>query len=176
MKNIKNKTKISTIALILVLTIAYAIVIIPAATAQEIRVNSWPYCNVMPNPQQVNRPVLIHVGSEWPTVGRQYLWENLTVEVTKPDNTIEILGPYTTDSTGGTGVPYTPNKSGIYRLQTHFPQQTAPVSVGFFQAGPPSNAIMIASDSPVIELVVQEEPIAVWPATPLPGLGSVKKR
>jgi hypothetical protein len=165
----KCKSKLSTIALILMLAIAYTLVVIPAATAQEIRVNSWPYCNAMPNPQQVNQPTLIHVGSEWPTPNVNYAWENLMVELTKPDGEIEMLGPYSTDSTGGTGAVFTPTQVGKYYLRTYFPEQVNPdVPSGFFEATAPPGAILEEAWSPVVELVVQEEPITHFPTPSLP--------
>ena len=169
MIKLEIKTKIATIALILVLTISATLVALPAATAQEIRVNPFPYVNAMPNPQQVNQPVLIHVGSEYPTPNILYAWEGLTVTLTKPDGTTEILGPINTDSTGGTGVVYTPTQIGTYTLQTYFPEQLNPdVPSGFFEATAPAGATMIESWSPIVELVVQEEPIQHFPVQPLP--------
>jgi len=171
MKKNYCKTKLSTIALILTLTISAILVILPATVAQEepIRVNSWPYCNAMPNPQQVNHPTLIHVGSEWPLPTLEYAWEGLTVELTKPDGTVEILGPYATDGTGGTGATFTPTQIGTYTLRTHFPEQVNPdVSTGFFQATAPPGAILEEGWSPPVTLIVQEDPITIFPEQSLP--------
>jgi len=169
MTNLKNKTKLSTITLILVLTASVMLVALPVAIAQEIRIDPYPYCNVMPNLQQVNHQVLIHVGCEWALPLTQYGWEDLKVELTKPDGTIEMLGPYKTDATGGTGAPFTPTEVGIYYFRTYFPEQVTPeYQGGWFQVAPPSGAILEEAWSEMVELVVQEEPIATFPGIPLP--------
>ena len=71
--------------------------------------------------------------------------------ITYPDESTETIDDIKTDSTGGTGIPWTPEEAGIYELQTHFPNQQAPVSMGFFQSGPPSYANMLEGDSEVLE-------------------------
>ncbi|MCJ7559062.1 PQQ-like beta-propeller repeat protein, partial [Candidatus Bathyarchaeota archaeon] len=115
----------------------------------------------------------ILVGITDATVSALYGWTGITVTVTKPDNKIETLNNggkgYTTDSTGMTGVVYTPNMVGNYTLQMHFPEQVVPVSfVGLFGGGIPANTTMLASDSIVITLVVQEEHTQQQPGYPLP--------
>ena len=80
----------------------------------------------------------------------------MTVTVTKPDGTTKVLGPYKTDSTGGTGVIFVPTVAGIYYLQTNFPEQLY------------RNVIYEASNSSKLTLNVTQEPIAYYPATPLP--------
>jgi outer membrane protein assembly factor BamB len=123
----------------------------------EIRRNSFAYIGAVPNPVGVNQQILLHVGIT------QYLesvfmqWHDITVTVTKPDGTTETLGPYSTDSTGGTGAVYIPNQVGTYTFQTHFPEQHSP-----------SGMTMEADDSDVLEVVVQQDPIPVYTPTPLP--------
>ena len=166
----KSKSQISAFALITLLAVSAFAVALPAVTAQqEIRVNPWPFCNTIPNPQQVNQPVLIHLGSEWPTPSLAYAWEDLMVEVTWPNGEVDMLGPYNTDSTGGTGGTFTPTAVGTYYLRTYFPEQINPdVPSGFFEATAPPGAIMEESWSPVVTLVVQEEPITYFPEPSLP--------
>jgi hypothetical protein len=168
-KKMKITNKISTIALILVLAISAVLVALPIAFAQEVRVDSYPYCNAIPNPQQVNHQVLVHVGSLWALPLTHYSWEGLMVELTKPDGTVEMLGPYETDATGGTGGTFTPTEVGTYHLRTYFPEQVTPeYGFAFFEVAPPSGAIMEEAWSETVELVVQEESIAVFPEIPLP--------
>ncbi|NVM24048.1 MAG: PQQ-binding-like beta-propeller repeat protein, partial [Desulfobacterales bacterium] len=96
-------------------------------------------------------------------------WEGLTVTVTKPDGTTETLGPYRTDSTGITGDIYVPNQVGTYYLQTHFPEQmrnwTVPAILDPALFGP---ILYKASDSEILELVVQEEQLPLYPGFQLP--------
>ena len=64
----------------------------------------------------------------------------LSITIERPDGRTDTLSDITTDSTGGTGVPYTPDMIGKYIVQGHFPEQ----------------GNMLASDSDKIELIVQE--------------------
>ncbi len=122
MRILRNKSKIFTTALVLVLTMVVSLFALPAATAQA-RVNPFPYINAIPNPVKVATPTLLHVGSIYPLPWEMAPgWTGLTVEITKPDTSTEILGPFTTDLTGGTGVQYTPAMVGTYTLRTHFPE------------------------------------------------------
>jgi len=109
----------------------------------------------MPNPVQVNQPVLFHVGSQYPTSRPQLGLYNLEVEVTDPDGTVTILTATMTDTTGGTGVQYTPTKVGTYTVRTHFPEQVKEFRDNYTGS---AGTIMQDAYSEPIELVVQTEP------------------
>lgn len=158
MEAIRNKT--STVALFMLLAMTFSFAILPAANAQITR-KTYAFCGVTPNPVGVGQAVLIHLGISQQTARTYDSWQGLTVTVTKPDGTTQTLGPFKTDSTGGTGCNYIPDQVGIYKFQTHFPQQ---VYAGFGQ-----NITWLASDSPVTELVVQADPIPYYPGFPLPN-------
>jgi outer membrane protein assembly factor BamB len=168
MKKTKNETFI-TILLILILTISLLIFVLPSIGAQDVVYTKTTYAIVgaTPNPIGVNQEVLLHVGITDPLQREGDEWTGLTVTVTKPDGTTETLGPFNTDATGGTGAIYIPNMVGTYKLQTHFPEQTYDFSetsrIPF--DGP---VLMLASDSPILELVVQDEPREYYPENPLP--------
>jgi outer membrane protein assembly factor BamB len=167
MKKITIETKIFTIALILVLTFSVVFVVLPAATAQEPpRRKTYAFIGAIPNPVGVNQEVLLHVGITDPTGSVEIGWEDLTVTIEKPDGQIETITDIRTDATGGTGVVYVPNMVGTYKLQTHFPEQVMklPYARGNIAAG----TIMEASESEVLELVVQEDQVAEYPIHELP--------
>ena len=173
MKKIDNntisKSNILAITYILLLAISAVLIVTPNVAAQEVRVDPYAYCNALPNPAQVNTPVLVHIGIEWPTPSIYYAWEGLTVTITAPDGTEQVIGPVSTDSTGGTGRTFTPTQVGTYTLQTHFPEQVNPdIPGGFFQVTAPPGAIMEEDVSEVVQLVVQEEPIQGFQNEPLP--------
>ncbi len=130
---------------------------------------AYAFVGARPNPAGVGQSVLIHFGISAPTQNATESFKGLTVTVTKPDNTTETLGPFTTDSTGGSGTQYTPSMTGNYILQTHFPAQWYNYSgVGMF--GPvTSNTYYSASDSDKLTLVVQQEPIPAYPGVALPS-------
>jgi hypothetical protein len=125
---------------------------------------TYAYVGAMPNPVGVGQETLIHLGITDAISGASNGWQGLTVIVTKPDGTTQTLGPFKTDSTGGTGTVYIPNTIGNYTLQTVFPEQISPVSGRGFAA----NTTLMASTSEKLTLVVQEEGLTYYPAFGLP--------
>jgi hypothetical protein len=123
---------------------------------------TWAFIGATPNPIGVGQDVLLHIGITDQLANVALGWEGLTVTVTRPDGKTETLGPFRTDATGGTGDIYVPTMTGNYTFQTHFPQQVSPG--GIFPAG----TVMLASDSSVTTLVVQEEPVHYYSSAPLP--------
>jgi len=117
--------KISIVFMILMITMSALLIALPGVTAQDTyrEKTTHAYVGATPNPIGVNQQVLIHVGITDYLVTVTDGWEGLTLSVTKPDGSTDILGPYRTDATGGTGVPYIPTMVGKYTLQTHFPAQ-----------------------------------------------------
>ena len=132
----------------------------------EITRQSYPYIGATPNPVGVGQETLLHIGITQQLSLVQMGWDDLTVTVGKPDDTTETLGPFRTDSTGGTGTIFVPDEEGTYTLQTHFPQQVTTAD----NQGPTVSAgtTMLAGDSPVLELVVTSEEIQLYPTHPLP--------
>jgi outer membrane protein assembly factor BamB len=164
---IKNtRTKTTAIALILALTIPAMLVALPAATAQSTRA-TYAYLGVVPNPTGVGQAVTLHIGITHQLMHPQKGWVGLTVTVTDPDGDTETLGPFNTDTTGGTGVSYTPSKTGTYYFQTHFPEQVLEVAAGYGSVTP-ANTTMLASDSEKVALTVTDTPIEYYPGQPLP--------
>jgi outer membrane protein assembly factor BamB len=169
MKKIHNIMKILTISIITILAISTIILSLPGVAAQEIVATKTTHAFVgaVPNPVGVNQETLLHIGiTDFRTLYHEY-FEDLTVTVTKPDGTTETLGPYRTDSTGGTGKIYVPDQIGTYTFKTHFPEQT--------QDYTPSSRIpwdgpvrFLASESEILELVVQAEPVQTYSAHSLP--------
>ena len=172
---IKNKTA-SAIAILLIATFAISIIALPTSAIGEPYVSTgksvtYAFIGATPNPVGVGQDVLLHIGITQQLSLVQYGWEGLTVTVTKPDGTTDTLGPFRTDSTGGTGTIFKPTVAGNYTFQTHFPEQRMPTSVaggGFNTQGVPANTTMLASDSWILTLVVQQDPIPYYPGVPLP--------
>jgi hypothetical protein len=162
----KNKPLVISIVLILMLSTIFPLV--DAQTTSRTK-TTYAYIGATPNPAGVGDEVLLHVGVtdylEIHTDG----WEGLTVTVTKPDGTTETLGPFRTDSTGGTGTIYVPTMTGTYHFQTHFPAQW------FNWSAPPAFSQNIygsiyykESSSEKLAVVVTEEKQSIYPASPLP--------
>jgi len=164
----KNKSKISTISLILLLTISTALIALPAASAQETEtVVTYPFIGTIPNPVGINQQVLLHFGITNALSSAEMGWEGITVTVVDPEGIQTTLGPFRTDSTGGSGSVFVPTKVGTYTLKTNYPQQT--VEVQPFFAPFATNITYLASVSEVLELVVQADPVAYYPWHPLPA-------
>ncbi len=169
------KRKISFLtAIFALITLTASIVFLPTSQAQfgppqPNTMTSYAFIGARPNPVGVGQSVLIHFGISAPTQNATESFKGITVTITKPDNTTETLGPFITDSTGGSGTQYTPDMVGNYILQTHFPAQWYNYTgVGAFTGPIVSNTYYSASDSDKLTLVVQQEPIPQYPGVPLP--------
>lgn len=168
------KSAIFALMLTLTITLSSALVALPVTTAQEgTTMKTYAFINATPNPVGVGQEVLLHIGITHPLALQPEGWVGLTVTVTKPDNTTQTLGPFTTDSTGGTGGIIVPDQVGTYRLQTHFPQQKIPSTASPGGAtgtatATLANTTMLASDSAIMTLVVQQDPVPIYPANPIP--------
>ena len=164
-REMKQNKKALAIAMLLTLTISLTLVTFPTNAA--ISKKTYPFIGAMPNPVGVGQEVLLHFGISDPTVHPQEGWEGITVTVTKPDGTTQTLGPFKTDTTGGTGFVYQPTTAGTYYLQTHFPEQI----LQYERPGRtfPAGTIMLASDSEKLTLTVTQEPREYFPNIPLPS-------
>jgi len=160
----KNKTAIATI---LILTFIIALFALPITNAQGTK-KTFAFVGVAPNPTGVGQQTVIRFGITDQLASTNYGWVGLTLTVTKPDGTTETLNNngagFRTDSTGATYTLYTPNTVGNYTLQSHYPQQVNPAGFPLI----PANTTMLASDSDIVPLVVQQAPIPSFPTIPLP--------
>ncbi len=180
MQNLKNKSKISAIPFVILLTFTATIVTLPIVNAHDPawEVPTWAYISVSPNPIGVNQPALIVIwlNAYPPTASGANgdRWDGFTVEVTKPDGTKETLGPFTSDPVGSAYSQYTPTQVGEYSFVFHFPGDTltgepfppdwTPFSFGAESIGD----IYLESTSDPVTLTVQMDPIEGYAETPLP--------
>jgi len=164
------KDKIATaIALFLTLTIAFTLVALPTAHAQETK-KTYAFINAVPNPVGVNQETLLAIGITDALQTAADGWEGLSVTVVKPNGDIETITGIRTDSTGGTGRTYVPTMAGNYTLQTHFPAQWYNYTQFDFFTGEETqiSTWYEASDSDKLTLFVNEEPVPYYPSLPLP--------
>jgi hypothetical protein len=178
MKNWKIKSKVTAIAFVLILTISAIFVALPIVSAHDPpwEVPTWAYMSVTNNPIGVNQEVGIIY---WPNAvpptavgayGDRFYW---TIEVTKPDGSIDTLGPYESDPVGGGYAVYTPTEVGTYTIVAVMADQLItgePVPPGgYFMGGDAAIGDTYLGDaSDPVTLIVQEEPIEAWSETPLP--------
>ncbi len=176
MKNTRIKS-LTAIAFTLILTIAATFVALPIVSAHDPpwNVSTYAFLNVAPNPIGVEQTVWITMWLDKvvPTANVQYgdRWENYTIEVTKPDNSTQNLGPFRSDNVGGAYTTYTPSEVGTYYFQFFFPGQTIaganPAPYGSFNPQTIGD-YYLPSNSEKVELVVQADPIEPRPGTPIP--------
>ena len=165
MQTLKNKTMAITFAiLMLVSTFAFAFIAQDTSAQTQSYVKTFAFIGATPNPVGVGQQTLLHIGITQQLANAALGWKGLSVTITKPDGATETITGVNTDSTGGTGRVYTPDMVGNYTLITHFPEQKMPTTAGGISA----NTTMKASDSDPLTLVVQEEPVAIYPGIPLP--------
>ncbi|WGM90630.1 MAG: PQQ-binding-like beta-propeller repeat protein [Candidatus Bathyarchaeum tardum] len=170
MKIIKSIKNSAILSLILLLAISTAVVTLPAVSAQEYtEKTTYAYIGATPNPVGVGQEVLLHVGiTDYLEVATDG-WEGLTVTVTDPLGDVTVLGPYRSDSTGGTGAVFVPTMVGTYTLQTSFPEQEYTWTPGGRAPLGGGDLLYLASTSDVLELVVQDEQITYYQANSLPN-------
>jgi hypothetical protein len=148
------------IAILSILAVVVSLIAaLPVVKAQAPTLKTYPFVDANPNPVGVGDDVLIRTGIFQQAAAVGYGWEDLTVTVTDPDNKTTTLGPFDTDSTGSTFYVTVFDEAGTYKLQTHFPEQVNPVTFFNMEGGNMilNGTIMLASDSEVVELVVQEK-------------------
>jgi hypothetical protein len=162
---LKNKKIQICIATILILAIAIPLSLPVANSAPIHHKATHAYIGATPNPIGVGQETLIHFGITDELELVQYGWKGLTVTVTKPDNSTTTLGPFDTDSTGGSGTVFIPDQVGTYYFQTHFPAQW----FNWTSSGG-ADIYYEASTSEKLELIVTEEkPTQFYPSVPLPS-------
>jgi hypothetical protein len=169
----KDKTIATTFVIILAFSSILAA--LPSTLAQDEpgTWNTYPFLGVVPNPVGRGQTVLFHVGIFQQLLSTGMGWEGLSITIEKPDGTVDTISDIRTDSTGGTGRTYTPDQVGTYYCTAHFPAQEiteTKMAPGGARGAPllPVGTVMLASESVVLELVVQEEPIVYYPDSPLP--------
>ncbi|MCW4002771.1 MAG: PQQ-binding-like beta-propeller repeat protein [Candidatus Bathyarchaeota archaeon] len=173
MQILSNKKKNAIIATLLIISFAASFVVffVPVGAQQQPPTRrSYPIIDAVPNPAGVGEQVLIRTGILMPLGNVTEGWTGVTVTVVKPDNTTETLGPFRTDSTGSTFTIYTPDQAGIYKLTTHFPEQTVPSTFLDLESGNLvlEGTVVQAGTSETINLVVHSEPSVFYPGHALP--------
>ena len=178
MHNLKSKTMAIMIAVILTISMAASTILLPvSAHDPPWNVRTTAFIHAAPNPCGIGQTITVGfwINQPPPTAGGPYgdRYSNMTVKVTHPDETTTILGPFTSDDTGGSYTTYTPTQLGTYTFQHFYGGDTLlnvnprPGNAGISNARF-VNDTMLPSTSAIISVTVQEEPIADPPLAPLP--------
>jgi hypothetical protein len=179
MKTTKNKTKLSAITFILLLTVAAMVVTLPTVLAHDppLEIPTWAYMSVSPNPIGVGQQAIVLMWlNDYPrTAVGAYgdRWDGYTIEVTAPDGTKETLGPFTSDPVGNGYTNYIPTQVGTYTFVFSFPGDTLtgePFPPGGLYMGGDEfiGDVYLPSQSDPVTLTVQEEQLTPFQETPLP--------
>jgi hypothetical protein len=102
--------------------------------------------------------------------GDRWTW---TLEITKPDGSVQTLGPWTSDPIGSGYTSYTPDQLGVYTVVAKMADHKItglPVPPGGYLYGSEAtiNDTYLGSTSNPVTFTAQEEQIEPWPETPLP--------
>jgi len=180
MKRNYCKTKISTIALILLLTASATIVALPATTAQE-KTYDFPtflFVSLSPNPVGVNQIVYVAATFSRPTPTAEGYggdwYENVTIEVVDPSGHKTVMGPYLTGMVGGVAITYVPSMVGEYTFQAFYPGEVLDLINPSELGGDPlrgwnrhlNGSYLMPAESEIMTLTVQEEPVEPIYQTP----------
>ena len=160
MKTLKNKTATILIAAFLMFSMVASMALTNAQVtpAQGTSIPSYAHLNVGPNPAGVGQTVTLNMFLLIPTLTSEPA-TNITIVETTPSGTTSTLGPFKSDATGGTYTTIIPDTVGNYTFQ-------------FFYGGQymTDDVYNLPSQSDIVTLIVQQEPIArsSYPITPHP--------
>ncbi len=176
--NKKIKTILAIVLLLAIVATNLTSIFTADAHTPSWQLPTYMYVSVAPNPIGVGQTVFVNLWLSCPppTANAQFgdRWHNMTVVVTAPDGTKQTLGPFSSDSSGGTSTTFTPANVGNYTLQSFFGGQTLAgdnPSPSLYPGQPASTAIgdyYQPSQSSPFTLTVQSDPITNSPLTPLP--------
>jgi len=159
----KTKAVIILLSTLLMLSLEVSVlgqVTFPPGT----EIPTYAFINVAPNPIGVGQSVTVNFFLATPMENNERP-TNMNVKITKPDGTTQTLGPFTGDTTGGSFTTFVPSQTGTYSFQFLYGGQTLAPGGGY------GGLVNKPSESDIVNLIVQEEPIyeSAYPATPLPG-------
>ena len=172
----KNKTMNSLIALILTITIVTsALVVIPMVDAAVSSTYTWAYVttNVGTGTIGVGQSMLLVCWTKDlpPDIGEtnglvssptgRAGWYGWQINVTKPDNSTEIVNMPYSDPVGADYISYTPDMAGTYYYYAIFPAT--------WKNTTSTQRFYTAAVSPLDSFIVTEEPAPLWPESPLPN-------
>jgi hypothetical protein len=177
-KNTSDQAAIAVTALLLMLTITLSLIALPTATAHDPpwTVPTYTYVSVTNDVIGVDQPftVVFWTAAYPPTANGAYgdRWD-FTVEVTKPDGSIDTIGPITSDPVGSGWTNYQPTQIGTYtvvaKVAEHLVTGLPKPEGGYFMGGDSYiNDTFAASSSDPVTVTVQQDPIEGWPEAPLP--------
>ena len=106
------------LTLLLALSFAFPIMALPQTVSAQLSIDTYAFLSVGPNPVGVGQKIAIIMWLDKPppvpavqtSTLRAIVYTNFTLTVTKPDNTVVKMGPFSSDSTGSTYTSFTLTK------------------------------------------------------------------
>lgn len=153
----RNKT-VSAIAIFLMLASTFLI-----ANVSAVDIETRLFISAVPNPVGVGQTLSVMWWLAIPNPIAGTTWNNVSVTVEKPDGAVDTFSLLTSDINGGAYVAFVPSKIGIYKVQAHFPGQWVNTTGtnGYTRW-------YIPLESKILEITVQEQPLAITPELPYP--------
>ena len=175
MQNLKSKSIAILIALLLTVSVtAMLSQSTVSGHSPPWTIQTYAFLNAGPNPVGLGQQVYINMWVDKPSPNANGAygdrWQNFKLTITKPDGTNEILGPFTSDDTGGTYTTYTPTTLGNYTFVFNFPGQNLTNA----NPAPATAANAFVGDwftpctSDPVTITVQQDPVSSYPTTPMP--------
>jgi hypothetical protein len=169
-----NRTKATSIVLLLMFAMAVSLVALPTANAFDPskEIPTFAFVMAIPDPVGVGQWTYIYMWVDKTfdstALNNDYRFHDYKLTITKPDGTTETkTWDVVWDSTSSQGFSYTPEQAGEYTLKFEFPGQ----AVKTYSHNPASDYVNYTylASSAETTLTVQEEPVYEYPSSyPLP--------
>jgi hypothetical protein len=164
----------TAITLLLVLAMAIPLTALPSATALNSTTTTYMYIAVSMYTVGVGQQMEVYGWTNVIPPAIAYSEWKYYIDIEAPNGDKSTIGPITSDTAGSGYTYFTPDQTGVYKLQARFAGVTIPPDSPL-QAGMPfqppidmSNDKYLPSESDVISIIVQEDEIKPYEETPLP--------
>ncbi|MBT0160458.1 hypothetical protein G4O51_10795, partial [Candidatus Bathyarchaeota archaeon A05DMB-2] len=150
---------------------------LPAGVTPNYTVKTEAHLSFNPNPVGVGQTVTVIMWLAPPTHVSRY-FSNFTAIITDPDGTRKVISKPSYYGDATSWLQFAPDKTGVWKIEFEFPggyfpagnytvtRATATVSAGVVSFA--ESVYYAPSHDGPYNLTVQEEPVASWPASPLP--------
>ena len=171
----KLNCKITAIAISMLFVLSLSMAA-NAATFPGTKIPVWAYLQVVPDQVGVGQQALLVMWIDKPPPTASGIlgdrWIGMTITITKPDGSQEVLGPFQSDDAGGYTATYTPTVTGEYTAVMKFPGETltgAQGNPGFNNSASTwIGDVFDTATSNTVHFTVTEEQYALYPENPLP--------
>ncbi len=162
------------LTLILALSIAIPILALPQTANAQLSIDNTALLSAAPNPIGVGQELFIIMWLNNPppvplvqtATLRAIAYTNFSYTVTKPDNTVAVFGPFTSDATGSVAATYVPDQVGNYTFQFNFGGEW--ITGQRVQGVPVTTDYYAPASSHKVTVSVQTDPIQASSGAPLP--------